>query len=385
MRLTGAALAAGLLLAAGAASSQQPSFQVTVHNDLGLARAAETIEVALAALPGLTADDLARLRVTDLRSSREVLAQAVDSDGDQDFDQVVFQADLAPRETRAFRLTRGERRVAARDEYRVYGRFVRERFDDFAWENDRVAHRMYGAALETWRKEPLTSSAVDVWVKRTRRLVVNDWYMTDDYHRDHGEGADLYSAGSSRGCGGSGVWSDGRLFASRNFRESRVLANGPIRLIFELTYLPWEAGSGRQVSERKRITLDAGSNMNRFESAYTVAGGVAAPSWAAGIKKAKAAEVRAERAQGWLRTWEPLGDAGHLGCGIVLDPGRLADVVEADGNTLLAARAEGGARYYAGSAWDRSGDFAGVADWDRYLAEWAQRIAAPLRIEVSAR
>ena len=38
-----------------------------------------------------------------------------------------------------------------------------------------------------------------------RKLVVNDWYMTDDYHQDHGEGADLYGVGKSRGCGGLGI------------------------------------------------------------------------------------------------------------------------------------------------------------------------------------
>ena len=90
---------------------------------------------------------------------------------------------------------------------------MRERRDDFAWENDLVAHRMYGAALETWAQEPLTSSGLDVWVKRTPRLVINDWYMVDDYHRDTGEGADLYSAGRTRGCGGSGLLAGGKLYS----------------------------------------------------------------------------------------------------------------------------------------------------------------------------
>lgn len=390
MRHAGAALAAGIALGAGAAPSPQPqpSFRVSARNELGLARASETVELSLAALPGLTADDLPRMRVTDTRASRETLAQAVDSDGDADFDRLVFQADFAPRETRVFHLVRGERRPPRKEDFRVYGRFVRERFDDFAWENDRVAHRMYGAALETWRKEPLTSSAVDVWVKRTRRLVLNDWYMTDDYHRDQGEGADLYSAGPSRGCGGSGIWSDGRLFVSRNFRDSRVLANGPIRLIFELTYLPWDAGTGRRVEESKRVTLDAGSNMNRFQSAYTVEGGAGPLTWAAGIKKAAGADVRIDRARASLRTWEPIKDGmGNLGCGIVVAPGLLVDTVEAQGNALVVARAAEGpsADYYAGSAWDRGGDFPTVSAWDRYLADWAQRVASPLRIEVAPR
>ena len=111
---------------------------------------------------------------------------------------------------------------------------------------------MYGAALETWDEEPLTGSGVDVWCKRTRRLVVNDWYMTDTYHDDHGEGADFYSAGRTRGCGGTGLWRDGKLYTSRNFRKSRVLAAGPLRLVFELQYDPFDAGGASVARDEAR-------------------------------------------------------------------------------------------------------------------------------------
>ena len=145
---------------------------------------------------------------------------------------------------------------------------MRERFDDFAWENDRIAHRVYGKALETWEGEPLTAAApIDIWSKRTSRLVVNDWYLADHYHEDTGEGADFYSAGLSRGCGGNGLWADDRLWTSRNFVNSRVLANGPIRVMFELTYEPFDV-NGISVGEVKRITLDAGSQLDRFQSSY---------------------------------------------------------------------------------------------------------------------
>ena len=78
---------------------------------------------------------------------------------------------------------------------------------------------MYGAALETWKQEPLTSSGLDVWVKRTPRLIINDWYMVDDYHRDTGEGADLYSVGRTRGCGGSGLLGRRQAVFSRELPE----------------------------------------------------------------------------------------------------------------------------------------------------------------------
>jgi hypothetical protein len=82
-----------------------------------------------------------------------------------------------------------------------------------------------------------------------------------------------------------------------------------------------------------------------------------------------------------MRTWEPVKDAtGQFGCAVVLDPAAIVDVTEVDGNHVIVAHAP--ARYYAGAGWDRSGDFAGVAEWDRYVEQWAQRIKSPLRIDI---
>src|SRR5262249_10233805 len=163
-----------------------------------------------------------------------------------------------PNETKTFTVGIGRKHEYTRDDFKAYGRFVRERFDDFAWENDLIAHRAYGKALETWKGEPLTSSAIDIWSKRTPKMVINEWYMVDNHHADAGEGADFYSAGASRGCGGTGIWAADKLWTSKNFVDSRVLANGPIRVVFELVYDPFDV-NGTKVSEVKRISLDAGS------------------------------------------------------------------------------------------------------------------------------
>ena len=373
-----ATMAAGIFLAAAPALlADAGSLRVGIRNELPFARASETVTLTAAALAPL-GSDLTRIHVFAHDSGKEVLAQALDLDGDGTAESLIFQTDIASKGEQTFDLRLGDRRTYRKEDFRVYGRFVRERFDDFAWENDRVAHRMYGAALETWHKEPLTSSTVDVWLKRTRRLIINDWYMADDYHRDNGEGADFYSAGRSRGCGGSGLWRDGKLVVSKNFRDSRVLANGPIRLVFELDYPLWDAAGVR--SETKRITLDAGQNFNRFESRYVVDGNKE-PVYATGIKKFAAEDVRIERAAGWIRAWEPVtGGAGKFGCAIVLNPAAIVDVAEADGNHLIVALSP--AIYYAGSGWDQSGDFAVVSDFDRYVEQWAQRVKSPLRIEI---
>ena len=390
----GVVLAQALLLSATVAAAAAPppaaaapaGVTVTIQNPLPAPRTAETIAVNLAEVRRLAlALEPGKTIVVDDKG-QPVPSQLVDVDGDDGLDELVFQADLGARQTRRFELVVGQRPAPKREDFKVYGRFVRERHDDFAWENDRIAHRMYGQDLETWRKEPLTSSGIDVWVKRTRKLVMNDWYMMDDYHRDTGEGADLYSVGKSRGCGGSGVWTGDKLAVSRNFTTSRVFANGPIRLVFELGYAPWEAGSVK-VSETKRITLDAGSNFDRFESTYRVVDGAGTPAplrIGVGIVNHDRSSMVFDKRAGWMRTWEPLkNDSGNLGCGVIVGPGVELKATATD--NIMIGKATPNLRFvsHVGAAWDRSGDVADAAAWTKRVEEMARRVAAPVRITVS--
>lgn len=358
--------------------------EVSVRNDASFART-ETVEIAAKDIPGLAKPaDLGRVHVSDA-AGRSVLTQGVDTNGDYDDDTLVFQVDLQAKATARFSLKLGEVRKYRKEDFRVNGRFVRERFDDFAWENDKVAFRMYGEALEIWVREPLTSSTVDAWVKKTPKLTINDWYLVDDYHKDHGEGGDFYSAGRTRGCGGSGLVSGGALFVSKNFRKSRVLSRGPIRLLFELSYEGWDV-AGVKVRETKRVTLDAGSNFNRFESVYSTESGPplsGAVLWATGIKKEKAADIRADAKQGVVRSWQELtayAKDGWMGCALLVDPARSVATAELDGNTLLTFR--GPAPYYAGTGWDRSGDFKTMADFDAHVDLFKRRLASPVAVEI---
>ena len=91
----------------------------------------------------------------------------------------------------------------------AFGRFVPEREDDFAWENDKVAFRIYGP--NSGGKGPV--SGVDAWFKKVDYSIVDKWYAEQlqgkSYHVDHGEGHDIYHVGPSRGVGGTAIWVDG--------------------------------------------------------------------------------------------------------------------------------------------------------------------------------
>jgi Domain of unknown function (DUF4861) len=368
-------------------SALAPAAVVTVRNPIDIARPNETIVLDAAQLRTLLAvDDVRKVHVRADGSGQDLLVQAVDTNDDGVFEQLLFQADFAPRQTRLFELTVGARQLTLADDYKTYGRFVRERRDDFAWENDRIAHRMYGKELETFQRDKLISSSVDVWTKRVRTLVINNWYMVDDYHKDRGEGADLYAAGATRGNGGTGLWVEGRLYPSANFRDSKVYAVGPIRVLFELTYDSWDA-AGVKVSEKKRVSLDAGQNLDRFESYYTIQGNAANLTHAIGIRRLKITVREPGDERSILTTWEPVKEGGDLGQAVIVDPSAVKDQTDDDLNYYVLEKIQAGAPCvsYSGFAWTLAGDFKNEADWQRYVAGFAARLRAPVEVKLERR
>jgi hypothetical protein len=374
--------AAMFALMAALFPAESGSLKVKAVNPISQERKNQTLELSIKDLAVLNEKDLSKIHVRD-EGGTELLCQAVDTDGDYIADRVIFQADFAPIETKYFIAAAGAKWIYSKDQFKAYGRFVRERFDDFAWENDRIAHRMYGKALETWVQEPLTSSTVDIWSKRVPKMILNEWYMVDNYHVDNGEGADFYSAGRSRGCGGNGLWAADKLWVSGNFIHSRVLANGPIRVLFELTYGPFDA-SGATVTEIKRICLDAGQNLGYFHSSYKLQSGNAALISAVGLKKVAGERKEFNAANGWLIKWEKMEkNAGNQGLAIVADPKSLIRETEDSLNrlALLKSSADGAVSYWAGFTWDRTG--ADYDSWKTYVDHFAQGLLAPIQISVA--
>jgi pectinesterase len=368
---------------------------IAVKNDLPMARPSETIVLQWADLsPVLGKTKADRVIVLD-SDGKQVAAQPIFFHGQKKpADQLVFQADFAPGQQRTFTIKPG---IPAPYDPKVYGRWVPERNDDYAWENDRIAYRIYGPLLE--KVEP-ACSGVDVWPKKTRGLIINKWYQLAQsinqnyYHTDHGEGLDCYKVGHEQGCGGTAIWSDGKKFTTgtKGWQKQKTIANGPVRLIFELTYDPIDV-NGIKISEIKRVTLDAGQNLNHYECTFTTDKPDPDLTIAPGIMEHadRPCTTAMHKDQGWMTNWDAgdtspaTKDNGHVGVSLVIDPAAIKDMMESDGHLLVLTKATSGipVSFWSGAGWDRSGDFATSKDWDDYNQQWARRIGSPLKITIS--
>ncbi|MCI0512642.1 DUF4861 family protein, partial [candidate division KSB1 bacterium] len=378
----GAFLLAGSEVYKLALFQQLPKVIVSITNPLAIFRPQETVTLhwndLQKFLPAISPENVA---VFATKNNQFLMTQNLNDPARRQND-LLFQADWAPNETRIFWIAPQLKNFSPpRSDFRTFAMFVPQRKEDFAWENDRIAFRMYGKALEA----ETVSSGIDVWVKRVAYPVLEKWYQTDDYHVDHGAGLDFYKVGPTRGCGGLAIWKDGKLFGSRNFRRWKIIANGPLRSVFELEYDPWEAGALR-IREVKRIALDLGSNLNHIESSFYTDAPASPFEVAIGMVKVQNdGAMTYHLKQGWLGYWQPADPVnGVIGGGIVV-PGENLKFLDHDNHGLLVTTAAPGAPlvYYAGAGWSKTKLFPERASWTRYLEEYALRIANPLKITVN--
>ena len=148
---------------------------------------------------------------------------------------------------------------------KVYGRYVPERKDDFAWENEYAAFRMYGPAL----KGENPSSGVDLWLKASPELIVDSFYYREHvlgkpYHINYGKGLDCYKVGHTCGCGGLVVLADNKTYVGGPYDRWEIVEQSPEKFVFRLEYDSLQVGE-KVLQESITITAEAGTAMNKAE------------------------------------------------------------------------------------------------------------------------
>ena len=395
--------------------------KVTVSNPLSFARANELVEVKKADVEAKL-DGTGTVIVTDA-DGREIPSQ-VTYDG-----KLIFSVGVPAKGKAVYYVQRG---TPAAYEPRVFGRQFPERVDDIAWENDRVAFRCYGPALQ---RSGERAWGYDIWNKRTDKLVVEERYaseldpdiqrvcrklrergendLADDlynavsYHVDHGNGMDCYKVGPTLGAGTTAILENGGkdIHYPRCYVSYVILDQGPLRFTVKLVYGP-ETIDGQTVVETRVISLDAGSQMNKAVISYEGMNQTMPIATGIIVHKENPSAYVLNTNKGYMG-YEDLGDPnqykekyrakqnqdfGHIYVGTVFaKPVKKMEFQSGEnlpgaiGHILAVSDYKSGEyTYYFGTGWSRNSAtrFQTLTDWEAYLSSFAEQIQNPLKVKI---
>ncbi|WP_076542262.1 DUF4861 family protein [Shewanella sp. UCD-KL21] len=255
----------------------------------------------------------------------------------------------------------------------AYGRFVPERSDDFAWENDKVAFRVYGPAA------PLKghASGVDAWFKKVDYPIIDKWYKAHleglSYHTDRGEGYDPYHTGTSRGVGSTAIWFEGKPYYSHSYKSYNIHKNKGAEVNFTLLY-EWDTPLGL-VNESKNISLKLGQQLFEVNSVFLLNGKAAVLPIALGVTTHdEKANVFSNPETGRISTWELIDGIG-VGTGAIVEPKLVNEIKHVASDVkdeshlwiMTTSDTEGHFSYRAGFAWAGANEIIKASQWNRYL------------------
>lgn len=296
------------------------------------------------------------------------------------------------------------------------GKHYPQRVDDVAWENDRVAFRTYGPALQATGERAF---GYDIWTKRVSHPVVEarydkelnpetlakiaelrktdpkaagELYNSVSYHIDHGDGLDYYSVGPTLGCGTSALMPEGQIVYPYCYKTYEILDNGPLRFTVKLTYHPLTVGEDSNVIETRVISLDAGSQLNKAVISY--ANLSKATPVVTGLVIHEPSDVhQANTPSGYIAYADPKDPVnGQVYVGAVFPddvketkPVYFSDDEKKDrkanGHVLAISEYTPGIEYtyYFGGGWSQWG-FKTAEDWFDYVKAYANKVRNPLQV-----
>ena len=415
------------LLAGTAAAAPIKVLKLSVTNPTAAARAAEDIVVPVASLKRIAPDfnagnaivttsDAATLD-EDARTLQtiELASQADDLDGDGKYDELVFQIDLAPRQTRIVTVAYGDQasilRLRSRYPQRTEARF-NTRYEGLGWESEETAWRIY------FDKR----NAIDLYGKRRPGLYL-DLFASPEYvyHLETPLGRDIFKVEPGRGIGSITAVIDGQAQAVAEVgeRQWRVLASGPVRSVGEIEYKGWKIG-GRTVDLMSRFTQWAGEHGFHHRIAIGDSEGLTLAAAAPKKPGIDPLELAPNAAVEAVATWGhqvvapgtkamtvELPDE-NLGVAVFIRKDESAGMTADAANYLIRlAPRDGVAEWYAAAIWDQEGTESLIANSrtaaeramggtlapansarptrERFLAyvnQTSERLAQPARMEV---
>ena len=386
---------------------------VTVTNPLAMERSNEMVEVSMETVTDrLGLADTAQIVV--LNADGQQVPYQITYDG-----KVIFPAAIAAGGTATYTIQTGTPEAF---DVKACGRCYPERMDDMAWENDLVAFRAYGPALQAkWERgfgydlftkynttEPMLEAMYAKELDKETLAKIAELKKTDpkaaaelsrerSYHIDHGYGMDCYAVGPTLGAGVAALMVNDSIIYPWCYKNQEILDNGPLRFTVKLEFTPLTVKGDSTVVETRLITLDAGSHLNKTAVSYSNLKETL-PIVAGIVLHEPDGAVVADAANGYITYVDPTTgpDNGKIFMGAAV-PAVVKDAKtvlfsekekkernNADGHVLAVSDYEPGSEYvyYWGFAWDKA-DIKTADAWNRYMADFAQKVRNPLTVKVN--
>ena len=386
---------------------------VTVTNPLAMERSNEMVEVSMETVTDrLGLADTAQIVV--LNADGQQVPYQITYDG-----KVIFPAAIPAGGTATYTIQTGTPEAF---DVKACGRCYPERMDDMAWENDLVAFRAYGPALQAKGErgfgydlftkynttEPMLEAMYAKELDKETLAKIAELKKTDpkaaaelsrerSYHIDHGYGMDCYAVGPTLGAGVAALMVNDTIIYPWCYKNQEILDNGPLRFTVKLEFTPLTVKGDSTVVETRLITLDAGSHLNKTVVSYSNLKETL-PIVAGIVLHEPDGAVVADAANGYITYVDPTTgpDNGKIFMGAAV-PAVVKDAKtvlfsekekkernNADGHVLAVSDYEPGSEYvyYWGFAWDKA-DIKTADAWNRYMADFAQKVRNPLTVKVN--
>ena len=395
------------------ACNDSKTVTVTVTNPLAMERSNEMVEVSMETITNrLGLADTAQIVVLD--ADGQQVPYQITYDG-----KVIFPATIAANGAATYTIQTGTPEAF---DVKACGKCYPERMDDMAWENDLVAFRAYGPALQAKGErgfgydlftkynttEPILEAMYAKELNKETRAKIAELKKTDpkaaaelsrerSYHIDHGYGMDCYAVGPTLGAGVAALMVNDSIIYPWCYKNQEILDNGPLRFTVKLEFTPLTVKGDSTVVETRLITLDAGSHLNRTAVSYSNLKETL-PIVAGIVLHEPDGAVVADAANGYITYVDPTTgpDNGKIFMGaavptvvkdaktVLFSEQEKKERNNADGHVLAVSDYEPGSEYvyYWGFAWDKA-DIKTADAWNRYMADFAQKVRNPLTIKVN--
>ncbi len=364
-----------LLLAALLVGCKQDITHITITNPSLTERLDEVVEIAASDLQ-LTAQNVGHFALYD-ENNNSIPYEVVYRDSVPS--SILFQVSIRGGMQDTYTWKEGK---PLSPKTKVFARFVPERKDDFAFENEYAAYRMYGPALAN----EYPSNGVDLWLKCTDELVVDSFYYRElqqgySYHIDWGKGLDCYKVGHTLGCGGIAPFYHDSLMVGKHYNTWEILEQGALRTTFRLSYDNME----------QTITLQAGTPYCQSQIVFKpfVADMTIIDTFqvAAGIYLHDSLDNVSYQQQGhWIAYAEnAVSDAGVPAgrnyAGVIMPQAIETRIVDNSLLTLAPYVAGDTITYYFAGGWSKW-HFPNDADWFTEIAKQSDLLNYPLQVTI---